>query len=68
MLNNTQKIEKIAEQGDQVDVNVMPKRSAYGFYCGDCGEFVYEGYDTRTKKLPNRNAVCTFCGEKYENV
>jgi len=68
MSDNIKNTKKIVEQGSQVDVNVMSQKSAYGFYCGDCGDFVYEGYNTRSKKLPNRNAVCTRCGKKYENV
>lgn len=51
------------------DTNAVttPQHSAYGFHCGDCDKFVYFGYDTKTKKLPTKNAVCVNCGGKYED-
>ena len=43
--------------------------STYGFYCAECGKFVYRGYDIRDKKgLPNNNAVCLECGKHYEDI
>jgi len=45
------------------------RTSAYGFYCADCGKFVYQGYDSRDKiGLPNNLAVCAKCGSKYRNI
>lgn len=42
------------------------RHSIYGFYCAECGNFVYEGFDNRDKiDLPNNNAVCVECGNHY---
>ena len=47
---------------------MKPKISVNGFYCADCGKFHYQGYDRRDKiNLPDNNAVCTKCGEKYSD-
>lgn len=43
------------------------RRSAYGFYCDDCREFVYIGYDSRD--IPQKtNAVCVDCAKAYIEV
>jgi len=40
--------------------------SINGFYCADCKRWTYQGYDSRDKEnLPNSDAVCIKCGEKY---
>ena len=59
---------KEEEIPEEEKMDKKPKTSAYGFYCADCGKFVYQGYDRNDKKdLPDGNAVCVECGEKYED-
>ena len=41
------------------------RRSAYGFKCRDCREFVYSGYDNRDIDLGETSAVCEECSKKY---
>ena len=50
-------------------MDIQARISINGFYCADCGKFTYQGFDSRDKlNLPNNNAVCLRCGEKYSNI
>ncbi len=67
-MTETTKPEAPTEAGGQVERVVIPRHSAYGFYCQDCRDFVYSGFDARDKiGLPRGNAVCVDCGEIYED-
>lgn len=48
---------------------VKTRISEYGFYCGNCNKFVYQGYGRKDKiGLPQDNAVCLECGDNYEDL
>ena len=64
-MDNLQNQNDATEQASTAN-NCSPRHSVYGFYCGECKKFVYDGYDARDKTgLPNNCAVCVECGDNY---
>ena len=41
---------------------MKPRISKYGFYCGKCKKFVYQGFDRRDNS-DLKSAICISCGK-----